>query len=301
MKVMIAGGSGLIGLALTRSLIDDGYEVWLLSRNTGKVRLEKGVNALEWDGRTVEHQWLDVFGQMDVVVNLAGATIGQWPWSQAHKKEILQSRVDAGRTISKAFEKCSPRPPVLLQASGVGYYGPRDSEPMHEESPAGSDFLSTVAINWESATRVVDTMGVRRVILRTGLVLARDGGVLPLMALPVRLLVGGPIGSGKQGISWIHIRDQVRAIRFLMENDRARGAFNLCAPNPASNADFMSALARALRRPYWLPAPAFAIRLALGEMSDLLLSGQFAIPQRLINLGFVFDFESAYDAFADLY
>jgi len=301
MKVMIAGGSGLIGSALTRSLIDDGHEVWLLSRNTGKVRLEKGVNALEWDGRTVEHQWLGVFGQMDAVVNLAGATIGQWPWSQAHKKEILQSRVDAGRTISKAFEKSSPRPPVLLQASGVGYYGPRDSEPMHEESPAGSDFLSTVAINWESATRVVDTMGVRRAILRTGLVLAREAGVLPLMALPVRLFAGGPIGSGKQGISWIHIRDQVRAIRFLMENDRARGAFNLCAPNPASNADFMSALARALHRPYWLAAPAFAIRLALGEMSDLLLSGQFAIPQRLINLGFAFDFESAYDAFADLY
>jgi uncharacterized protein (TIGR01777 family) len=137
--------------------------------------------------------------------------------------------------------------------------------------------------------------------LRTGLVLARDGGVLPLMALPVRLFAGGPIGSGKQGISWIHIRDQVRAIRFLMESDLARGAYNLCAPNPASNADFMRALADTLARPYWFPAPAFAMRLLLGEMSDLLLTGQFAIPQRLVNAGFEFNFQSVRDAFEDLY
>jgi hypothetical protein len=121
------------------------------------------------------------------------------------------------------------------------------------------------------------------------------------MALPVRLFAGGPIGSGKQGISWIHIRDQVRAIRFLMENNKARGVFNVCAPNPTSNANFMRALARALHRPYWFPAPGFAMSLLLGEMSDLLLTGQFVIPQRLVNLGFSFDFESAYDAFQDLY
>lgn len=301
MKVMIAGGSGLIGSALTHSLLEGGHEVWLLSRNPKKSRAPQGVKSLEWDGRTVYNHWLGVFSQMDAVVNLAGSTIGQWPWSDARKKEILNSRVNAGLTIAQAYEKSSPRPPVLLQASGIGYYGQRGIETLNEDSPAGNDFLSTVAINWESATRIVDTMGVRRVILRTGLVLAKNDGVLPLMALPVRLFVGGPIGSGKQGISWIHIRDQVRAIRFLMENDNARGVYNLCAPNPVSNADFMRALARALHRPHWLQVPGFVMRLLLGEMSDLLLSGQFAIPQRLVNLGFAFDFESAYDAFKDLY
>jgi uncharacterized protein len=301
MKVMIAGGSGLIGSALTHSLLEDGHEVWLLSRNPKKSREPQGVKSLEWDGRTVYNHWLGVFSQMDAVVNLAGSTIGQWPWSDARKKEILNSRVNAGLTIAQAYEKSSPRPPVLLQASGIGYYGQRGIETLNEDSPAGNDFLSTVAINWESATRIVDTMGVRRVILRTGLVLAKNDGVLPLMALPVRLFVGGPIGSGKQGISWIHIRDQVRAIRFLMENDNARGVYNLCAPNPVSNADFMRALARALHRPHWIQVPGFVMRLLLGEMSDLLLSGQFAIPQRLVNLGFAFDFESPYDAFKDLY
>lgn len=301
MKIMIAGGSGLIGSALTDSLLKDGHEVWMLSRNPAKTRAAPSVKVLEWDGKSVYHSWLGAFSQMDAIINLAGATIGQWPWSETRKKEILESRVNAGRVIAQAFEKVSPRPAVLLQASGVGYYGPRGEEAIHEEAPAGDDFLSKVAVNWESATRIVDTMGVRRVILRTGLVLARNGGVLPLMALPVQLFAGGPIGSGQQGISWIHIRDQVRAIRFLLENERARGVFNLCAPNPVSNAHFTRALARALHRPYWLPAPAFALRLALGEMSDLLLTGQFAVPQRLVNLGFAFDFQTIQEAFADLY
>ncbi|MDX9992637.1 MAG: TIGR01777 family oxidoreductase [Anaerolineales bacterium] len=301
MKVMIAGGSGLIGSALTRSLVNEGHQVWLLSRKPAKVQPGEGVRALEWDGRSVYPEWLDVFCEMDALVNLAGATIGQWPWSETRKKQIIESRVNAGRTLAQAFEKASPRPPVFLQASGIGYYGPHAAEPVREESPAGSDFLAQVAVNWESATRIVDTMGVRRVILRTGLVLAREGGVLPLMTLPVRFFAGGPMGSGKQGISWIHIRDHVRAIRFLISNEVARGAFNLCAPNPVSNADFMRALANRLGRPYWLPTPAFAMGWLLGEMSDLLLTGQFALPQRLVNAGFEFNFQSVREAFADLY
>lgn len=301
MKVMIAGGSGLIGSALTRSLLADGHEIWLLSRTPQKVNTSPNVHVLEWDGRTVYQHWLGMLSQMDAVVNLAGSTIGQWPWAEARKKEILDSRVNAGRALAHALEKTAPRPRVLLQASGIGYYGPHGDEPLNEESPAGDDYLSDVAIKWESSTRIVDTMGVRRVILRTGLVLAREGGVLSQMALPVKLFAGGPIGSGKQGISWIHIHDEVRAIRFLLENENARGIFNLCAPNPVSNSNFMRALAKTLGRPYWLPLPGFAMKLALGEMSDLLLTGQFVIPQRLVNLGFSFDFETTSSAFRDLY
>ncbi len=302
MKVMITGGSGLIGAALTHSLLEDQHQVWWLSRKPEKTRAPQGVTVLPWDGRTLQPDWLEAFSQMDALVNLAGASIGQWPWSEARKKQIIDSRVQAGRVISQAFEKSRPFPRILLQSSGVGYYGPRDANaPISDETNPGNDYLATVAVNWESATRIIDTMGVRRVILRTGLVLARQGGVLPLMALPVRLFAGGPLGSGRQGISWIHLQDQIRAMRFLMQNEHARGAFNLCAPNPTSNADFTRALARALGRPYWLPVPSFALRLALGEMSELLLTGQYVIPQRLVNLGFVFKFQTVTDAFDSLY
>jgi len=213
----------------------------------------------------------------------------------------LESRINAGQAFALAFEKVSPRPRVYLQASGVGYYGPRGLEPLNEDVPAGNDFLANIALQWETSTRLLDSMGVRRAIIRTGLVLDAHGGVLPLMALPVRLFAGGPIGDGKQGISWIHLQDEVRAIRFLLENDQARGAFNLTAPNPLSNAHFMRALAQTLHRPHWLPVPAFAMRLALGEMSALLLTGQYVIPQKLVNLGFGFNFESARDALNNIY
>lgn len=300
MNVMIAGGSGLIGTALTQSLVADNHKVWILTRNPKRLRLPANVQALAWDGRTTE-MWLETFARMDAVVNLTGATIGQWPWSETRKKIILDSRVFAGQAMTIAFQKTSRRPPVYLQVSGVGYYASGGTAPVDEMSPAGSDFLARLAINAEAASQLVDSMGVRRVIVRSGLALARQGGVLPLLALPSMFFVGGPMGNGRQGMSWIHLQDHVRAMRFLLENDRARGPFNLCAPNPVSNADFVRRLCSVLGRPYWLPAPAWALRLALGEMSSLLLDGQYAIPQKLVNLGFSFQFQSITDAFRDLY
>ncbi len=300
MNVLIAGGTGFIGLALTQSLLKDGHQVWVLTRNPEGARLPAGVTPVGWDGRTVG-AWLETFSKMEAVVNLVGENVGQWPWTAERKKRIRESRVEAGVALAGAFQKAARVPGVLIQASGVGYYGPCGSEPVHENSPAGADFFSSVAQDWEASTRIVDSLGVRRVIIRTSLVLDAQAGILPLMALPVRLFAGGPLGSGKQGVSWIHIEDQVRALRFLLENEKALGAFNLSAPNPLSNADFLSALARTLGRPYWLPAPAFALRLVLGEMSTLLLDGQFAIPQRLVNLGFVFKYETALFAFKALF
>jgi uncharacterized protein len=297
---LIAGGSGFIGSALARSLLADGHAVWALTRNPERVHLPQGVQAAGWDGRTTKG-WLRVFSQMDAVVNLVGENVGQWPWTEARKRRIRESRVDAGAAITSAFQKAAKRPAVLIQASGVGYYGPCGVEPLNEDAPAGSDFFSSVALDWEASSRLVDSLGVRRVIIRTSLVLDRKAGILPLMALPIRFFAGGPLGSGKQGISWIHLADHVRAVRFLMENEKAIGVFNLSAPNPLSNADFLSALANSLGRPYWLPAPAFALRLILGEMSTLLLDGQFAIPQRLVNMGFIFNYQTAQDAFKDLF
>ncbi len=300
MNILIAGGTGFIGSALSRSLLDDGHHVWVLTRSPKRARLPTGAQPLGWDGRAVGN-WLDVFSQMDAVVNLVGENVGQWPWTEERKRRIRNSRVEAGRALTGAFQKVSRRPAVLLQSSGVGYYGPCGSDPVHEASPAGTDFFASVAADWEDSTRIVDSLGVRRVVLRTALVLDARRGILPLMALPVRLFAGGRLGNGRQGISWIHLEDHVRAMRFLLENEQALGAFNLSAPNPLSNADFMAALAKTLRRPYWLPVPAFALRLVLGEMSTLLLDGQFALPQRLLNLGFVFKFETASEAFSDLF
>jgi uncharacterized protein len=299
MNVLITGGTGFIGSALTRSLRTDGHQVVIFTRHPEKTHLPQGVQAIGWDGHTVTG-WLDVFSQADAVVNLAGTSIGQWPWSAARKKAILNSRVDAGVTLAHAFQRAAKKPGVLIQASGIGYYGPRGQEPVDESSPAGNDFVATIALEWEASTKLVDALGVRRVSIRTGLVLGR-GGILPLMALPVRLFAGGPLGSGQQGVSWIHLDDEVRAIRFLLDNEKARGAYNLTAPNPLSNADFMCYMSKALRRPYWLPVPAFAMRTALGEMSTLILAGQYALPQRLVNLGFTFKFESAFDAFKAIF
>ncbi len=300
MNVLIAGGTGFIGSALTRSLLADGHAVWVLTRNPARARLVEGAQAVGWDGRTVGN-WLDVFSRMDAVVNLVGENVGQWPWTAERKRRIRNSRVDAGAALAGAFERASRRPAVLIQSSGVGYYGPRGNEPVDENSPAGSDFFASVASEWEASTRVVDTLGVRRVLIRASLVLDARAGILPLMALPVKLFAGGKLGDGRQGVSWIHLEDHVRAMRFLLENGNAIGVFNLSAPNPLSNADFMAALAKSLGRPCWFHVPAFALRLGLGEMSTLLLDGQFALPQRLVNLGFVFRFETAPEAFQSLF
>jgi uncharacterized protein (TIGR01777 family) len=300
MNVLITGGTGFIGSNLTRSLLADGHQVWVLTRTPGRARLPQAVQAVGWDGRTCQ-AWLDVFSRIDAVVNLAGESSGRWPWSAERKRRIRESRVMAGVAIANAFQKALRRPGVLIQASGVGYYGPHGNEPLSEDTPPGKDFFATVATDWEASSRIVDSLGARRVVIRTSLVLGSREGILPLMALPVNLFAGGPLGNGKQGVSWIHIADHIRAVRFLMENEKALGAFNLSSPNPLSSADFIRALAKALGRPYWLPAPAFALRLALGEMSTLLLDGQFAIPQRLVNMGFVFRFETVQQAFEDLY
>jgi hypothetical protein len=300
MNVLITGGTGLIGSALTGALVGDDQRVWILTRSPDKARLPAGVEAVAWDGKTTTG-WLDLFNQMDAVINLAGETIGAWPWTAERKRRIRSSRMDAARAITSAFEKATRRPHVLIQSSGIGYYGACGDEVVDEESPAGNDFNAALALDWETSTRMIDALGVRRVIMRQAIVLTRTAGILPLMALPVHLFVGGPLGGGKQGLPWIHLEDEIGAIRFLLENEKARGVFNLCAPNTPSSADFVRTLAKTLWRPYWFPVPAFALRLALGGMSELLLHGQYAIPKRLIESGYVFKYETLFDALESIY
>jgi hypothetical protein len=292
MRIIIAGGSGLIGSALAKDLLATGHQIWILTRNPGATPRADKAQVVRWDGRST-NGWEALVSQTDAIVNLAGESLGSGYWSKERKKRIITSRVSAGKAISEAIRRANPRPSVLVQASAVGFYGPRGSEPVIEETTPGSGFLAEVCQAWEASSQSVEEMGVRRVVIRTGVVLTKNAGALPRMMLPFRLFAGGPIGNGQQGLPWIHLTDEVAAIHFLLQNDKAHGIYNLSAPEPLSNADFGQLLAKVMKRPYWLPVPSFALRLILGEMSTLVLEGQFMVPKKLQEFGFTFKFESA--------
>ncbi|MBI3733518.1 MAG: TIGR01777 family protein [Chloroflexi bacterium] len=301
-RIVITGGTGLIGRALAPRLLEAGHEVVILSRRPGHVPPFPGrVNVVGWDGRTATG-WGALADGATAIVNLAGETIGRPPWTAARKGRIYQSRVDAGRAVVEAVTAARQKPLVLIQASGIGYYGcANGDEVVTEQTPAGDDFLARVCVDWEAATAEVEAMDVRRVILRNGVVLSGEGGALPLFVLPFRYFAGGPTGNGRQFMPWIHIADEVAAIRLLIERPDARGAYNLTAPNPLTNADFSRAVGRALKRPSWLPMPAFALELMLGDFARLLLlGGQRAVPERLLALGYRFQFSEAEAALKDL-
>jgi uncharacterized protein (TIGR01777 family) len=300
MRVIITGGTGLIGQALSANLAADGYEVILLSRAPERAAgLPSGVRAERWDTRTAEG-WAHLADGASAIVNLAGENIGAGRWTDERKHRILESRLDAGLAVVQAVEQASQKPGVLIQASGIGYYGPRGNEEISEDTEPGHDWLAQVAVQWEASTTPVEDMGVRRAVIRTGVVLSASDGALPRMLLPFRLFVGGPLGSGKQWFPWIHLADEAAAIRFLIENEAASGPFNLSAPHPVTNAQFSRAVGRVLERPSAIPTPAFALRSLFGEMATLLLDGQRAVPQRLLDLGFQFQFLIAEAALKDL-
>jgi uncharacterized protein len=298
MRVVITGGTGLIGSALARDLGAAGHDVVVLTRDAARAGpLPPG--AVQWDGRTAAG-WGSLLDGDTAVVHLAGESVAAGRWSEARKRRIRESRVDPGKAVLAAIRQAAEKPRVMLQASAVGYYGPCGDEVVTESHPPGSDFLAEVCVEWEKSTAEAEALGVRRAVLRTGIVLSDAGGALPRMALPFRLLAGGPLGSGRQWFPWIHIADEVGAIRFLLEREDARGPFNLTAPRPLTNRDFSRALGKALHRPSLAPMPAFALRLALGEMADALLSSQRAVPHRLLELGYAFRYPEALAALRDL-
>ena len=299
-RILIAGGSGLIGRALTADLAASGYEVVILSRSPGEVTaLPPGASAAGWDGET-SAGWAHLADGALGVVNLAGESIADGPWTKAKKKRIVESRLQPTRAVVSAIAEVETKPAFLLQGSAVGFYGDRGSEVVDETAAAGEGFLPDVCVRWEAASAPVEELGVRRCLLRTGIVLAEDDGALPKMALPFKAFVGGPLGSGEQYVPWIHLADEVAAIRFLAENDQARGPFNFTAPNPVTNRELSQAIADVLNRPNLLRAPSLALHLALGEMADMLLEGQRAVPAALEALGFRFRFTDVKAAVADL-
>lgn len=294
MKVLIAGGSGFLGTALRTSLVQDGHDVYILTR-----RPSRGPSEIQWDGKT-PNGWGQLVNDMNAVVNLTGLGLEHWPWTQKQKQKFVDSRVLPGLALASAIENAARRPRVFLQTSGINRYGLRGEDRADESTPPAADFLAQLTVKWEEATKSVEELGVRRVIARNAVVLARNDGLFPLMALAPRLFFGGKFGDGKQAMPWIHIVDQTKAMRFLLENENARGPFNLISPEPGSNAEFMRAVARALRRPYWFHVPGFLLRLVLGEMSVLLTEGRYSQPKRLIELGFQFRFGKLEDAMEDL-
>jgi hypothetical protein len=303
MKVIITGGTGLIGSALARDLAKDGHEVVALTRDPAKPtpQLPASARRVRWDATSAEG-WVQEAKGADAIVHLAGETISPEAglWTAERKRRIRQSRVDSTRAVVEAIRQTTQKPGVLIQGSAIGYYGPHGDETIMEGAPPGSDFLGDLAKEWEAASLPVEDMGARRALIRTGIVLSNGGGSLKFMALPFKLFVGGPLGSGRQYWPWIHIDDEVGAIRFLIENAEARGPFNLTAPNPVTNKEFAATTGKVLGRPSLFPAPAFAIKLVLGEMSTLVLDGQRAVPHALQQAGYEFHFPNLEGALRDL-
>lgn len=300
MKVIITGGTGLIGATLAKNLAADRHDVIILSRSPHQATdLPASVQVVKWDSRSA-NGWGHLADGADAVVNLAGESLAEGRWTPERKRRIEQSRLDAGQAVVETIKVATQKPAVLVQSSAVGYYGPRDNREIGEDTPPGNDFLARVCIAWEASTAAVEAMGVRRVVIRSGIVLSAAGGALPRLLLPFKLGVGGPIGRGKQPFPWIHLDDEVAAIRFLLEQPQASGPFNLTAPQSLTNAQFGQVLGRVLHRPALLPTPAFALKLAFGEMAAAVLEGQQAAPRRLQELGFEFKYPHAAGALQDL-
>lgn len=294
MRILVSGSSGMVGTALVEALQRDGHTVCRLLRPQSARRQA----VPEHGGRqAIDVRWDPVVGDFDAaaaegaeaVVHLAGASIAEGRWNDARKRILYSSRVDATRHLVSALSKLSRPPQEFVSASAIGYYGDRGEEELTEQSPPGNDFLAALARDWETEAARAEQLGTRTAILRFGVILSPHGGALPRMLPLFRLGLGGRLGSGKQWMSWLTLAEAVGIIRFALQNARVRGPLNAVAPYSVRNAEFTATLGRVLRRPTLFPAPAMALRLALGEMAEaLLLSSQRVLPRRLQELSYSF-------------
>jgi uncharacterized protein len=287
-RIVLAGATGFLGQPLLRALVGDGHEVVSLTR---RPRGQAGVREVRWQPDGGAGSWAAALDGADAVVNLAGESIADGRWTEQRKRALRDSRLHSTRSLVAAIEGASRRPPLLLSSSAVGYYGPRGDELVDERDGPGSDFLARLSVDWAEAALEASGRGTRVVLLRTGLVLEKDGGALAAMLTPFKLGVGGPVGSGRQYWPWIHRQDWLALTRFLIAKPEAAGPFNATAPAPVTNEAFSKSLAGVLGRPCVFRAPAVALRLAMGEMADaLLLKGQRVVPARALEQGFEFRF-----------
>jgi uncharacterized protein len=301
MKLVLFGGSGFLGRHLVPKLLSKGHNVILVSRRPDVVKrtIVPFVDVVEW---STPIKLGSILEGVDAVVNLMGESIGAQRWSNSRKKKLLTSRIETTQTIVESIAKTSVKPLVLLNASAVGYYGSVAIGEVTEHHPPGNDFLADLCVRWEAEARKAEPMGVRVLLPRTGIVLAKNGGALQRMLLPFRLFVGGPLGSGTQWFPWIHIDDEIDALIHLLEHSSISGPVNLAAPETITMSQFSAALGKALHRPSWAPVPSFILRVALGEMAEaLVLGGQKIVAKKLVESGYQFKFPNVDEALAEIF
>lgn len=293
--IVIAGGTGLLGTALLEALRLDGHRVVALTRHP------KHEHEVRWSPGSDDLAWARTLSGATAVINLAGTSIASGRWTAARKAAIHESRTQATSALVRAIAEVREPPSAFISGSAVGYYGARGDEPASESTPPGSDFLAEVCRDWENIANQASTRA-RVVLLRSGVVFARQGGALPQLALPFKLFAGGPAGSGKQFVSWIHLHDWVAMVKWALATATLTGPLNVTAPTPVTNEELSREIGRALGRPSWLKAPSFALRLVLGEMADaLILGGQRVIPEVARQRGFVFRYPTVESALKEIY
>lgn len=290
MRIVLAGATGFLGRPLLESLDRARHSLTVLTR---RPRGLAGIREVRWEPDGSVGAWGEVVDGADAVVNLAGASIAAGRWTAARKAELTESRLLSTRSLVAAIERSRARPALLINSSAVGYYGPHGAEPVTEADGPGDDFLAKLSVSWEHAAQAAEASGTRVVLLRTGIVLERDGGALKPMLLPFKMGVGGPVGDGRQYWPWVHRADWIGLVEFLLAHPSAAGPVNATAPTPVTNEEFSRTLARVLQRPALLRAPAFALRMSMGEMADgLLLNGQRVLPTGAQEMGYHFRYET---------
>jgi uncharacterized protein (TIGR01777 family) len=305
MRVFVAGGTGLVGSRLVPRLVERGHIVFLLTRRPAVARQQFADTCQITEGDPMQPgPWMDAAADCDAAINLTGESIFNRRWSEEFKQLLRDSRVRSTENIVAALAR-KPRTDAgqartLVNASAIGYYGPREDEELSEDDPPGNDTLARLCIDWEAAAGKGETRGLRVAMVRIGVVLAGEGGALAQMLRPFKMFVGGPVGSGRQWLSWIHREDVVGIFLMALDNLSASGPINGTAPAPLTNKDFSHALGQALHRPSFLPTPQFALRLMLGEVAEVITTGQRVIPQRAQELGYKFRFPELKSALADI-
>jgi uncharacterized protein (TIGR01777 family) len=298
--IVIAGGSGFLGKALTDRLVAAGHQVTILSRDP-KSQDTESVRYRHWEPNGESGSWADAIDGANVVVNLAGAGMGDRRWTGRRKRLLYDSRINSTRSLAAAVRAVPRKPQLFIQQSAVGFYGAYDNGPVFDESSSpGNDFLSRMAVAWEAEAHPVSTL-TRLVIFRTGVVLAAHGGALKRMVTPFKFFVGGPVASGRQTLSWIHLEDWTSLVVWTTENAMIEGPINACAPNPATSREFARAIGEALHRPSAIPVPGFVLKILFGELATIMLiKGQRVLPKRAIEQGYQFKFPDIAPAMRDL-
>ena len=301
MNVLIFGGTGFVGRNLTDELLSNGYQVFVATRNRQKIvnDLASKMKIIEWDNHSPLSS-ISELQDIDVVINLAGEPIGNRRWSNSVKQEILASRIRTTCAIVSAIKGRNIQPRVLINASAVGYYGPCQDEEITEIEESGQDFLAQVCQDWENEAYKAQSDLTRVVIIRIGVVLGREGA-LNRMRIPFRFYIGGPLGKGNQWLSWIHIKDLTSMIRFVIENEELTGPINATAPDSVTMREFSHVLGEVMNRPSWLPVPTWILKIALGQMAEMLLNGQRVVPNKIINAGFEFRFPKLKSALENVF